>query len=157
MSAWPSHTLGSTNTSAAASSAGTSPRWPANRTVEPERRRPGLELGRERSLAGDDEQRLGLDVAPAGGGVEQQAEPLLRGQPAGGEHDGLARVRPEFGAERRPRVSAETSRGGNETGAAGTTAWPTRRAPAARIRSSRSADTHSTESALRATISSSTR
>src|SRR5580704_3994649 len=35
MSACPSHTLGSTNTSAAASRAGTSPRWPANRTVSP--------------------------------------------------------------------------------------------------------------------------
>ena len=68
---------------------------------EPERGRLGLELGRERSLASNDEQRLGLDVTPAGGSVEQEAESLLRGQPTDGQHDGLARLRPEFGAERR--------------------------------------------------------
>jgi hypothetical protein len=70
---------------------------------EPERGRAGSEFGRERSLAGDDEQRLRLDVTPAGGGIEQETEALLRGQPTDGEHEGLAGAGPEFGADRRAR------------------------------------------------------
>ena len=158
MSGWPSHTLGSTNTAAEASRAGTSSRWPGNRASS--RSRAAWLFSSASSGPSPTMTRRGSGriSRQRGSGLEQGAEPLLGGQPADGEHG-------RGGPDRRgtARVSAETPGGtarlssADGTASAGTRARPTRRAPAARIRSSRSGDTHSTESAVRATISSSTR
>jgi glycerate kinase len=61
--------------------------------VESERGRAGLELGLERAFARDDQQRLGLKVAPPGRRVQQGAKPLLDRQPARREHQRAVRRR----------------------------------------------------------------
>ncbi len=150
ISGWPSHWLGSTNTVAAASRFGTSSRCPRNAASTPS------EAARARSSPASGPSPA---IASSGGGsrsrqvrrrCQQRAEVFLRSQAPNREDHGSSGRGADGPGVARVAVSA----GGVSVvagAAGGTIARPTRRAPAARIRASRSGDTHSTRSAPRAT------
>jgi hypothetical protein len=183
---WPSHRLGSTNRSAAASRAAMSSRWPRNRTASPsgaaaaissacngpepamassgtglrspQRRAASISVakpfcGARRPAARMRGRRLGSAEPPARA-VPPSARPALPSAravpPAARPGAPSSWPRPSS----RRTVSPATAVPSPAWPRDGTSARPTSRAPARRIRSSRSADTHRMVVALRATISS---
>src|SRR5581483_466685 len=66
---------------------------PGEPRVETEAGGLGLEVVGEGAFPRDDEERLGPEVPPPGRRLQQGAEPLLRGQPPGGEYEGAASSR----------------------------------------------------------------
>jgi hypothetical protein len=197
---WPSHRLGSTNRSAAASRAAMSSRWPRNRTASPsgaaaaissacngpepamassgtglrspQRRAASISVakpfcGARRPAARMRGRRLGSAEPPARA-VPPSARPALPSAravpPSARPALPSARAVPPAARPGAPSswprpsslrtVSPATAVPSPAWPRDGTSARPTSRAPARRIRSSRSADTHRMAVALRTTISS---
>ena len=92
ISGCPSQTLGSTTTSAAASKAGTSSRLPRKRARDAAGLGAAGQPGLQRPCSRDHQQRRRVAVPPAGRGLEQGAESLLRRQPGHGEDNRGGRV-----------------------------------------------------------------
>ena len=156
---WPSHRLGSTNRSAAASRAAMSSRWPRKRTLSPSgaaaavsSARRGPEPAMASSGAGlrsSQRPAASISVAKPFCGARRPAA-RMRGRRLGSPGAPSSWPRPSS----RRTVSPATAVPSPAWPRDGTRARPTSRAPPRRIRSSRSADTHRMVVALRATISS---
>ena len=163
---WPSHRLGSTNRSAAASRAAMSSRWPRNRTASPSGAAAAISSacnGPEPAMASSgtglrspQRRAASISVAKPFCGARRPAARMRGrrlgspGAPAAWPGAPLSWPRPSS----RPTVSPATAVPSPAWPRDGTSARPTSRAPARRIRSSRSADTHRMAVALRTTISS---